>query len=338
MIFSKDKAVASIRPWGTIDWLFPKLKRKHWDLISCVSFEERSTALAEWCATRRVSPNTVLLLRIRDPVSRFTEEIEKRTDSNEVRLREVFPKAFIHTDDLLAHSSAWNSVLSQKVANTTSVLLDISTLPKRVFLFLVKRLLAREEVENLVVCYSRAKTYPEGPLTQDSDPVEALPGYARISEGTATSLVVGVGYVAFDINQLIEQVKAVNLHFLFPFPPGSPAFRRNWRLIRQLTPDAPIALEIQRIHAMDMFAALDWLKRVGADSDGQIGMVALGPKPHSLAMGLASLTLGEGSQVMYSQPKIYHPDYSMGVAMKGLDQPEIYAYCLKRNGVSYVSG
>lgn len=328
--------MAPIRPWGTIDWLFPKLGVKNWDLISCASFEERSTALAEWCAHHDVSPGAALLFRIKDPPSRFTDEIENLTNLRESRLKEIFPEANIYTDNLLAQTSVWNVVLNRDLPDSESILLDISTLPKRIFLFIVKRLLARTEIKNLVVCYSRPKTYPEGSLTQDSNPIEALPGYARVSDGTATSLIVGVGYVAFDINQLIEQVQAVNLHFMFPFPPGSPAYRRNWRLIRQLMPEAPIPLEIQRIHAMDMFAALDWLKQVGDDAGGQLNMVALGPKPHSLAMGLASLAVGETSQVMYSQPKIYHPNYSMGVAVNASGHPEIYAYCLRRNGVNYI--
>ena len=328
--------MGSIKPWGPIDWLFPKIDVKEWNLIACASFEARSTAVAEWCVAHHVLPKKTLLFRIRDPQNRFTEEIERLTNVNEEIWKKIFPKAILHTNALLAQTSTWNSVLNLELPDTDSVILDISTLPKRVFLFIAKRLLARKEVKNFVVCYSRAKTYPEGPLTQDSNPIEPIPGYARVSDGAATSLVVGVGYVAFDINQLIEQVQAVHLHFLFPFPPGSPAFRRNWKLIRQLTPEAPITLEIQRIHAMDMFAALDWLRQIGADTDNQLDMVALGPKPHSLAMGLASLSVGETSQVMYSQPKIYHPNYSVGVAKDASGQPEIYAYCLRRNGVTYI--
>lgn len=324
------------RPWGTINWLFPKLSVETWELVSCASFEERSSALAEWCVMRGVVPGGVHLLRIDDPVNRFTDEIERLTDAQERRLKGFFPKATLYREGLLAQTSVWNSILTQALPDAESVMLDISTLPKRVFLFIVKRLLAKNSVKNLLVCYARAGSYPEGALTQDSNPVEALPGYARVSEGAGTSLVVGVGYVAFDINQLIEQVQAVNLHFMFPFPPGSPAFRRNWGLIRQLTPQASIPLEIHRIHAMDMFAALDWLKQIGTDAKGELDMVALGPKPHSLAMGLASLSVGEASQVMYAQPKLYHPSYSIGLAKDSNGCPEIYAYCLKRHGVSYI--
>lgn len=328
--------MARIRPWGVIGWLFPKLGKKKWDFISCASFEERSTATAEWITFNNVALRRTLLFRIDDPPNRFTSEIEILTDLRQARFGEILPDATICREDLLAQTSSWDSFLRQVLPDTESVLLDISSLPKRVFLFVIKRLLARPGLKDLVVCYSRPLAYPEGPLTQDSNPVEALPGYARVQGGAATSLVVGVGYVAFDINQLIEQVQAVNLHFLFPFPPGSPAYRRNWRLISQLMPEAPIPLEIQRIHAMDMFAALDWLKQVGSDAEGQLDMVALGPKPHSLAMGLAYSAVGETSQVMYSQPKIYHPNYSIGVAKDASGSPEIYAYCLRMNGINYI--
>jgi hypothetical protein len=216
-------------------------------------------------------------------------------------------------------------------------MLDISTMPKRVFLFLVKRLLSSPNVQDLIVCYARAERYKEGHLTEDAEPPAALPGYARVAEpsGEAT-LIVGVGYTAFNLGELLQQARGNDLKFLFPFPPGSPAFRRNWRLLHELLPNIPIKTEIQRLHAMDMFAALDWISTVGQQAKGRVNLIPLGPKPHALAMALAHRKIGDTAEILYSQPHTYHPEYSHGIAKTRDGLPDILAYCLRREYRDYV--
>lgn len=54
-----------------------------------------------------------------------------------------------------------------------------------------------------------------------------------------------------------------------------------------------------------------------------------GPKPMSVGMAIYA-TMTE-SPVYYTQPKIYHPDYSAGISILN-GRPEIYTYCLKLGG------
>jgi hypothetical protein len=324
-------------PWGDIDWLLPRVGEKQWTTISCASFEPRSVAVPAWIA-QAASANEHFVLRIRDPDNRFTADLEARTDQTQAEILSLLgKKSDLRVENLLAELSAWNRLaLDASSGAAKSVLLDISTMPKRVFLFLVKQILSSPNVRDFVVCYARAEGYKEGLLTEDALPPTALPGFARETEvsGSAT-LVVGVGYTQFNVGELLKQARASVLKFIFPFPPGSPAFRRNWRLLHELIPNVNIRPEIERKHALDMFAALEWISTVGKQATGPVDLIPLGPKPHALAMALAHKKIGATAEILYSQPQTYHPDYSHGIAKKRDGRMGIMAYCLRRDSIDY---
>lgn len=323
----------AIAPWGTHAWLLPKIGPRAWGTIACASFEDRCIGSAE-IAVNNNARNNFHLIRIDDPPSRFSEELRKLVDANSASITLTLGSApMLHSSGLMATSPEVDDIV--KSIRAESVLLDITCLPKRYFLFIVKRLLVRPDLRDLVVLYTRPKKYREGPLSENANPLAPLPGFSRtILLPASPTVVIGVGYVSFDINDLVVQTKGLRLKALFPFPPGSPAARRNWRLLKKLVPDSDKKLEIQRVHALDAFGALDYLKIVREEADGWIDMVPLGPKPHALAMGLAAID-SEGSQIIYAQPKTYRPDYSSGIRRLPDGSPETYAYCLRRNGIDY---
>lgn len=325
-------------PWGSVGWLVPRIGERQWTTISCASFEKRSVAVPQWISSA-ANIQEHFLLRIVDPESRFTADLESYTNQNQQEILKLLgAKVDFRTENLLSESSVWNRLACDASSRPgVSILLDISTMPKRVFLFLVKRLLSFSNVQDLVVCYAKAEGYKEGLLTEDAEPPAALPGYARVADeaGEAT-LIVGVGYTAFNVGELLQQARGNDLKFLFPFPPASPAFRRNWRLVHELLPNIPIRTEIQRLHAMDMFAALDWITAVGQQAKGGVNLIPLGPKPHALAMALAYRRIGDTAEILYSQPQTYHPEYSFGIAKTREGRPDILAYCLRREYRDYV--
>ncbi|OLY71431.1 hypothetical protein AU074_16680 [Pseudomonas sp. ATCC PTA-122608] len=94
--------------------------------------------------------------------------------------------------------------------------------------------------------------------------------------------------------------------------------------------------EIKRINSMDMFSALDWLKDIKQETNGNIDMIPIGPKPHALAMGLAFPSMGDSAEISYSQPRLYHPDYSYGILKDEFGNSDVTAYCLRRNFVNFV--
>ena len=316
----------------------PHIGKKQWTTVSCASFEKRSVAVPQWIAQAEKARQH-FVLRIVDPENRFTTKLESNTDLNEREILQLLGASVdLRAEGLLSEPSVWYR-LACDVSSTpeVSILLDISAMPKRVFLFLVKQFLSSTNVQDLLVCYTRPEGYKEGSLTEDAEPPAALPGFARITKAdSGATLIVGVGYTAFNLGELLQQARGNDLKFLFPFPPGSPGFRRNWRLVHELLPNIPIKTEIQRLHAMDMFAALDWLTTVGLQATGGVDLIPLGPKPHALAMALAHKRIGDTAEILFSQPHTYSPDYSRGIAKTREGRPDILGYCLRREYKDFV--
>ncbi len=329
--------MAQIHPWGKIDWLTNKVGHRNWTGILCSSFEPRCLAVADWLSKN--STNNQFCLKISDPENRFTSQVLSSTNDHEKIIKNLFgARLDLINAELLSEPSVWYN-FSHLVGATPdlSLMLDISGMPKRVFLFLVKQFLSSKNVKDLVVCYTRPEGYKEGQLTEDALPPSPIPGFSRISNyiGDPTT-IVSVGYMAFNLGDLLEQQRGRTAKFLFPFPPGSPGFRRSWRLLHDLSQGMDLQTEIKRINSMDMFSALDWLKDIKQGTSGNIDMIPIGPKPHALAMGLAFPFMGDSAEISYSQPRLYHPDYSFGILKDEFGNADITAYCLRRDFVNFV--
>jgi len=329
---------SKINPWGSAEWLLPKIGVTEWQGIFCASFEPRCTAVAEWLS-KNSNINNNFCLRISDPENRFTDTINKITDVHENTIKKhLGNRVEIINADLLAEAGVWYKTINE-IASTpsASLILDISALPKRFFLFAIKRLMKLPNVKDLVICYTRPEGYKEGQFTEDAEPPAALPGFSRIEQNESDStVIISVGYMAFNLAELLEQNKIKFPKFIFPFPPSSPGFRRSWKLLHELAPNIERQTEIKRIHAMDMFAVLDWIRSICRENTHNIDFIPLGPKPHALAMALAFPEFEDRAEILYSQPRLYHPNYSHGILKNSSGTPEITSYCLKRNYINLI--
>ncbi|WP_144113005.1 hypothetical protein [Paraburkholderia sp. BCC1886] len=324
----------NLRPWGSIGWLLPKIGIEAWHVITSASFEDRCIALVDLMNSNGPRIKSSTLYKISNPPSESWTEaapvVKANFDSLSASLS-AQSTAIIEADLL----SQLGSVLSLDQLNpdgSESVVLDITTLPKRFFLFALKQLVNSAKVQNLVVTYAAAKQYPEAALCENALPPAALQGFGRVQRlRNSPRMFVGVGYTALSIEGLLEKAGNSKLDFLFPFPPASPAFRRNWYLLSKLMPaDKPFGTEIHRVHGMDAFEVFERLYAWGQFRD--LDLVPLGPKPHALGMAMASMRLEGTAELIYAQPQSYHVNYSQGIALDESGRPKIYAYCLKHRG------
>lgn len=323
-----------IRPWGPAKWLLPKTGINDWHVIAAASFEDRSTAAVEWMLANGYAIASSTLFRITNPPSEHWLTASPKVDASFSLLRNYLagPNLKIVDIKLLSFATAATANGSLSPINTDSVVLDISTLPKRFSLYSIKKLINDERVSNLLVTYSRAARYPELAMCEDALPPSALQGFARTEplRGPAR-MVVGVGYVALSVEEILDKAKHSKLDFVFPYPPASPAFRRNWELLSKLMPeDRPHNTEIHRINGMDAFEVCDRLTIWGRGTD--LDILPLGPKPHAVGMAMAYLKLDGHAEIIYSQPQSYIPNYSEGIAIDETGQADVLAYCLKYNG------
>lgn len=322
---------ASFKPWGRAEWLLPRTGIEKWHLIASASFEDRCLAVPEWLQVRGLAA-TVSLLSISNPPSEHWRKASPLVSANANALSQRFGPTLNRMNVDLMDSPSNALPLTEMLAGAKeSVILDITTIPKKFFVFALKRLLSEVSVRNLLVTYTGAGGYPEGALCEDALPPAALQGYGRIEEAVRSRMIVDVGYMPLSVEDLLDTAKHSKLDFIFPFPPASPAYRRNWALLSMLMPDEiPRSTEVHRIHGMDAFEVFQRVKSWGAGND--LDLVPLGPKPHTLGLAMACLRLDGRAELIYSQPRTYHHAYSRGVAKDQAGQPILYAYCLKYGG------
>lgn len=324
----------SIKPWGPIEWLLPKIKINKWHVITSSSFEDRCIGLTKWGKSSEFKIASVTLLRLTNPASDLWDAAQPAIERNFAAFGEILGQIPVNLvkGELLAMPGTLAKGAILNPDNFESVILDVTTIPKRFFLFAMQQLMRSNVVKNLVITYTRAQEYPEAALCENALPPTAIQGFARISAvDNSPRLIVGVGYMPLSVEDLVEQAKNVKLDFIFPFPPASPAFRRNWDLLAMLMPTSPPRnTEIHRVYGMDAFEVCERIKAWGVSRD--LDMLPLGPKPHALGMAMAAMRLDGRSEILYSQPQAYRPNYSSGIAEDSNGRPQIMAYCLKLNG------
>ena len=189
---------------------------------------------------------------------------------------------------------------------------------------MIKLAMMEGRIDTLVVTYTQAgsRGYTYRHLAEDPEDVQPIPGYGPV-HGEPRSLIVAVGFESLGLRHLIDEYRHTRRHIevLMPFPPGQPYSRRIWRTVQ----DVEIAMDGNRLHrvnAVDAFGTYDRIRNlVGEPTVGPPPALApYGPKP--LSLGMCMYALRNQSPVLYTQPRVYHPDYTVGVG-------KAWAYCLK---------
>lgn len=278
---------------------------------------------------------TTWLIRVDDPPSRYSREIEERVAlrqevliSHGLRPRILELKLFARDQEIV---DAFDGLMGEQPrGRKVELWLDITSFPKRFFFLLIKLAILNRRVETLVVLYSQPAPgqYTPQHLAEDPDGVRPLPGFGP-SRDEANRLIISLGFEALGLPQFLGEYRdrRRDIAVLLPFPPGQPYSRRIWAslLATGVDPQGP---GIRRVSAIDAFDAYFHLSQLAPPSDRATrnrppALAPYGPKPVSAGMCLYSLDTG--APVFYTQPRVYHPDYTMGIGQG-------WAYCFKLEG------
>lgn len=321
-----------MKPWGEVGWLLSKLPGSGRPLLvlGAASSEERCSAVPRLALMR--GAEKVRLLKIDDPPSRFTRVIEEKIAANiasiaanEDRIGSLLLPLFAD-DQAIASGLQDASFLSSAECD---LWIDVSSLPKRFFFLLIKLALRDIRISTLVVTYTQPAPgrYTEEHLSEDPSDIQPLPGYGP-QLGEPDRLIVAVGFEALGLPQLLGEYrdKKRDITIIIPFPPGQPYSRRIWETVRSI--GHPGDANIRRVPAVDAFGAYSNMI-AGTDrvavSNRPPALAPYGPKPISLGMCLYAIQFG--CPVYYTQPRVYHPDYTSGIG-------KTWAYCLKLAGTN----
>ncbi len=317
------------RPWGELEWVIGKLSQKKWDLLGCISFEDRAIS------TLDVLQDASLLrrnhfLKIIDPESEYKDDLDKRMESVEKEYNSLIRKVNrnLSTLDLLCFNNEIVQFFNQFIEESKgNIILDVSCFPKRFFFPFIKLALSSSLVKNFIITYSTPKSYTKKELSEDPEPWDHIPlfGPTKFPEPTPKHAIVGVGFLPFGLSKLLkDKYSSIPVSFFFPFPPGAPYFQRSWEFLRNIESSYRIKQEdlIRRINSLDISDVFNHIKSITNEGIEPAIFAPYGPKPMSVAIALYASIFD--CPAYYTQPKKYNPFYSSG-------RSNVYSYIVKQN-------
>jgi len=275
------------------------------------------------------------LLEIHDPPDAFPNysvRSREKIEANRQLLRDAQVPFRSKVTQLLIEEDALLELLTDSalLRQADTVVLDISSLPKRYFCFLLKRMVLFEPFTNIIVTYTQPAPggYTSDHLAEDPMTCDHLPGFAAPLPPKGSTLAVALGFEVLSLRSLLEiyRDKTKETRIILSFPADVQTTRREWNTLAEMTSGDSADVEpknLEVIATWDSEAVYNALLRWNEDTDG-LTLAPFGAKPHSLAMTLFAMKHDCG--LYYTQPKSYHPDYSRGVG-------STWAYVVKWSGV-----
>ncbi len=327
------------RPWGRLDWLLKHLGRRPWNVFGSIATGDRSLTtwrflnLANYCQSQQ------MLLIMDVPTPFWGDEPNSRLQKRrEEYLRFGGDENAIILCDIRDNLNDINGYTSEFLRESyDDIIIDISTLPKRFFFPIIRKILHETSGNTIVVTYTRPAGYDQAkPLAIDPEPWKVLPGFQNDIEmsGCDEVLIIGLGYEPLGLPQFLKEggIPRDRVRLLFPFPATPKGYLRNWEFVRNLDSEVgPYTHEPIRVNGYDVSAIFDIIRRESDNGSEATIFAPYGPKPMSLSMCLYASMCPNNSSVFYTQPKSYNPNYSFGV--RTVDgQEDIMAYCIRLNG------
>lgn len=323
------------RPWGPIEWTLSLSSPKRWHFIGAIGTEERS--LCAWSYMRTLGViNSESFAQIHDVDS------EKYRERNRIALD-------CRRTELISHGGSLNSICTfnlmdelfqimayaRKTENTkASIVLDITSLPKRFFFPILKVLVNNPDVLNLLVTYTTPECYADdAPLYEDIESWKNIPGFGGSGSNKPEQWVVSVGFLVESLRREIKDNPGHQVKLLIPFPAPLAALRRTWKSISELEESYENHHQFEkfRVDTLDMSAAFDRIYSLANNPPKRLVFAPFGPKPTAAAICLYAMQRDEISSVLYPQPTVYHPDYSKGIR-NGTPATAVSAYWVKHEG------
>lgn len=318
------------RPWGHIDRWFSEEDGRDWDFIGTCGFEDRSLAALGITSSHI---KRAIFLKLEPASQRSKKDIQNKIEENSGKLVNIFPAIEFFESELLDPPQDFIDLLDDWLATgPLKIIVDMATMPKRFLVVLLKRILGRPEIQEILVTYTVPERYTSGALAEDQAPIRTFQAFSKedLVDVPMQHVVVGLGYMSFDLTSVLDSTgRLPSINVLFPFPPGAPSFQRNWKLLNNLFGAGEDFPEPIRVDSRDVSYAFDVIDDITNGGTEPCLLLPFGPKPHSLAMILHSIY--RKSEVRYTQPTYYNPEYSLGIK-KVAGREEVYAYALRLAG------
>lgn len=328
------------RPWGELEWALDLSRVYKWSFAGCLGTEERSvSALKYFHAKGLLNEHKMVHVIDSNPLNMSHERSLIALRANDCTKAGIDLSRFEAGLQDSVHS--WIKQLTS--FSHESIVLDISSMPKRFFFNCIKQFIKNDTVKNLLLVYTKPKTYCSGNLSSNADDWKHIDGFNTDNPNVVTEarkrLIVSVGFMPEGLRDHISGDEDLHVDLILPFP-ASPwsSVHRSLIAAQQIEEGLQLSSNVgasshrityHREAALDMSSALNLLLRITENGTRPAALAPLGPKPIAAAICLLACQAGH-FPVSYAQPKSYQPDYSTGV-------DESYAYWVKHNGINLYS-
>jgi len=331
------------RAWGLLGNVVKAANVGRWAFVGCVSMEYRSIVALQLIRPFLQIPDVAVFSITDSEDSRFfATSVEQTRTHRDLLLRGGVSTQVFREHALLEPFGAIQSTIDGFLDGCVAenLMFDISSMPKKLFFFVVKRALQRQsQFANIVALYTEPESYTSEALAENPQQWSTLPGFdgpRHLPERHKRRVVIGMGFEPLGLPDLVIQGEftGVGTHLLFPFPTPPDRIRKNWMFARDLFANSTGSLEYRHVDGLNVPDVFDLLTAIGDGGQTQLTLAPYGPKPVSLAMALYAGRHNTGpnaTAVYYTQPTAYNPEYSSGVKMiRG--ELGIHCYAIKRIG------
>ena len=226
-----------------------------------------------------------------------------------------------------------NDLVEQWIAQGRQhIVLDVSTMPKRVFFPLLRLVIRSNAFDTVMATYSKPLRYAEQPLAEDPEPPLPLPLFSPpMNAPTPSGGIIALGLEVLGIVDLLAAGGgAASVHVLFPIPTNPDESNRTWTFMHRLHDASPGRItEPRHLSPLDHAEAYAYIRSLTDGFQGFWWLAPFGPKPISLAIAVAAMK--HDWPVYYSQPMVYNPAYSVGIGREGRDEA-VFGYLLVHKG------
>lgn len=331
------------RPWGNFSWVLSKQNKRNWSSITCISTEKRSvSSIIE--LSKHVKWMSVVGIRDPDPVD-IDEQTRALATSSEAVRAGMECQSIFYESDLKSSMDDIRDMVEECINKSQDIILDITCFPKRWFFPILRFLYEDGRVKNLLIAYTLGEGYAEQ-ISENYELLRPIQGFASMDARADHDIAfIGVGFHSINMLTMFGDDRPKALRLLFPFPPGPPGLKRNWRFVEYIERTMKFAdgaaetfkpMDYLQLSAIDASQAFDAMRAVSKNGQKTSLMAPYGPKPISLAMCLFALA-AEASNlpevpVYYAQPQRYAINYTeRAVHRNGVLQT--LAYSVKHEGM-----
>ena len=325
------------RPWGALFSALNLCSKRNWGFVGTLATEDRSL-----CAWKQMKASSLIkeeiFLKI-NPInsSKYSVETNRRLNS---KLSEFCAlhggKDSVFEYELMSELYLIKSLLDRIKNLSESVVLDISSMPKRFYFLILRDLINNPNVQDVLLTYTSPESYTKEPLYEDIDVWKNLPGFGGDISTQKENLIVSIGFLVESLKNYLTTASGLGkVSVMFPFPSPLSVQSRAWEAVANLEKDIDNKLiDKYRLDTIDLSTAFDYIVSISKNSEFKVSFAPFGPKTFSVAMCLYAIQ--KDSAVYYPQPTVYHPDYSIGI--KNNEPSEaVNAYWIKQGGINFYS-